>query len=111
MDERERRIGLNEAVFREVNERLEGLNDAFQLVTESIVVVCECGDPSCIEQFRMPPAEYQRLRADPLLFVVRPGHESADVEEVVESHGDYDVIRKHEVRGIDELAESTAPNG
>jgi hypothetical protein len=28
MDERERRIGLNEAVFRQVNERLEGLNEA-----------------------------------------------------------------------------------
>ena len=33
IDERERRFGLNEALFREVNERLRGLNEAFGEVT------------------------------------------------------------------------------
>ncbi len=109
MDERERRIGRNEALFRHVNDRMEALNEAFSTVTDSMVVVCECGDGACIEQFRMSVPEYEAVRADPLLFVVRPGHATAHVEQVVERHGDYDVVRKREERGLDELAKQTAP--
>ena len=109
MDERERRIGLNEATFREVNERLGALNEAFSVVVDTMVAVCECGDPSCIERIRVDPGDYERMRQDPLLFIVRPGHESPDVETVVAARGEYHVIRKHERDGIDDLAEATAP--
>ena len=109
MDERQRRIGRNEALFRDVNERMESLNQAFSAVTDSVVVVCECGDRSCVEQFRMSVEDYKAVRADPLLFVVRPGHAVADVEYVVDRRGDYDVMRKREDRGISEIAEKTAP--
>lgn len=44
MDEQKRRIGVNEAVFREANERIEDLNEAFATVTDELVLVCECGD-------------------------------------------------------------------
>src|SRR5689334_21077982 len=50
VDERARRIGENEALFRYVNERIEGLNEAFGAITETMSVVCECGDLSCAEQ-------------------------------------------------------------
>ena len=49
IDERERRLGLNEALFREVNERLGGLNEAFGEVTNRMELVCECADPGCAE--------------------------------------------------------------
>ena len=45
IDERERRLGLNEALFREVNERLRGLNEAFGEVTNRMELVCECAGP------------------------------------------------------------------
>src|SRR5215210_1802410 len=105
---REERIGLNEAVFREVNERIEGLADQFDLSGQPLDLVCECGDPTCLERISMTPPEYERLRADSGLFAVHPGHEEPDVEEVVEQRGGYDVVRKHE--GVPmQLAEQTDP--
>lgn len=109
MDERERKIGLNEAVFREVNERLGDLNRTFSVITEQLQVVCECGDGTCVEQFAISPEDYKRVRSDPLLFVVVPGHEEPDVEYAVDARDAYLVIRKREERGVDELAEATAP--
>jgi len=95
MDETERRIGLNEAVFREVNERLQGINEAFGEVTDRIELVCECADPECVERITMTVSDYQRLRAESDLFVIRPGHAvPTDVESVVESGGDWEIVRK-----------------
>jgi hypothetical protein len=39
MDERERRIGLNETVFRGANEALRGLNETFAAYTEKMELV------------------------------------------------------------------------
>jgi hypothetical protein len=44
MEERERRIGRNEAVFREANGRIQELNQIFATFTDELVLVCECGD-------------------------------------------------------------------
>lgn len=49
MDERQTRVGQNEATFREINERIEALNEAFAVVTETFDVVCECADSGCIK--------------------------------------------------------------
>jgi hypothetical protein len=108
MDERERRIGLNEALFREVNERIEGLNRAFGELTERMSVVCECGDSQCHERINVPIPEYEQVRADPTAFMVVPGHEIPDVETVVDDRGVYVVLRKqgHEA---EQLAVETDP--
>jgi hypothetical protein len=94
MDERERRVGLNEAVFRQVNERIEELNQAFGSITETMQVICECGDAGCIAQITMSVPEYDELRRDPRRFAVVPGHEDEAVERVVERHDAYDVVEK-----------------
>ena len=47
MDERARRIGHNEALFREVNERVKALTDEFDAADEPMEIMCECGDRSC----------------------------------------------------------------
>ena len=108
MDERARRVGQNEALFRQVNEKVASVGEAFGSVSDSVTVVCECGDARCIEQLTMSPREYAAVREDPLLFVVKPGHEAADVEDVVERRGEYDVIRKR--RGSPAvLARATEP--
>jgi hypothetical protein len=95
MDDRQRKIGENEILYRSVNERIEDLNAAFGTITDSITVVCECGDAVCTEQIELPIAEYERIRADSSLFVIRPGHEIPDVEDVVETQAGFDVVRKH----------------
>jgi len=108
MDERERRIGLNEAVFREANERIQELNQTFATFTDALVLVCECGDGKCVEQITMPPGEYEELRADPAHFAVAPGHEIPDVERVIAQRDGYDVVRKSE--GVPQrIAEVTDP--
>jgi hypothetical protein len=94
MTPRERRVGLNETLFREINERLEELNKTFSEFTDKMELVCECGVRTCIDRFPMDVAEYERLRADPTTFAVKQGHEVPDVEDVIEEHDHYLVVRK-----------------
>jgi hypothetical protein len=94
MDERATRIGRNEVLFREINERLSELQESFDVFSERGDFVCECGDVSCSEQITMSLGEYEQLRTDPELFGVKPGHEIPDVESVVEKRPGYDVVRK-----------------
>lgn len=108
MSSREERIGLNEAVFREVNERIENLAETFDLNTQSLDLICECGDGSCTERLTMTRAEYEHLRTDPHNFAVHPGHEYPDVESVVARLKGYDIVRKN--RGAPKkIAEKTDP--
>jgi hypothetical protein len=94
MDERERRIGENEILYRAVNEKIEALNEAFGTLAESMTVVCECGDESCAEQIELDVQTYERVRAEPTLFVTVPGHEEPDVESVVERNDTFQLVRK-----------------
>jgi hypothetical protein len=95
VEERAERIGRNEALFRHVNERLKEIGESFALVTETNDFVCECGNPDCAVTIRLTGAEYERIRSDPHLFFVVPGHEIAEVESVVEVREGYEVVRKH----------------
>jgi len=95
-DERARRIGVNEAVFRAVNERLSDLEQRFHVSAGDFELVCECGDAECTDRIRVEQPDYEELRADPRLFAVVQGHEEADVEQVIERRGAYDVVRKRE---------------
>ena len=108
MDERKRKIGENEALYRTVNERIEGLNQVFGTLTNTMIVVCECGDGACAEQIEIAVEDYERVRSDATHFVIIPGHEIADVEDVVEKNDTFDVVRKHE-GGPAELAREKDP--
>ena len=94
MEERERRIGLNEALFREVNERIERVSGALQTGTGTIAILCECGNETCVEHIEVSVSEYERIRDESTFFFVRPGHAKSDAEEVVEHHDEYDIVRK-----------------
>ncbi|TML10414.1 MAG: hypothetical protein E6F94_06495 [Actinobacteria bacterium] len=95
MEERERRIGRNEALFREVNERIERVSGALQTGTDSMTILCECGNESCVERIEVSVSDYERIRKDPKLFFVHSGHAKPEVETVVEEHEGYDVVRKN----------------
>ena len=110
MSSREERIGLNEAVFREVNERIEDLAETSDLKTQTLDLICECGDAGCVERISMTRAEYEELRSDPHQFAVHPGHEYPDIESVVARLKNYDVVRKDS--GVaEQIAEQTDPRG
>jgi hypothetical protein len=94
MDERTRRIGQNEALYRAINDKIEGLNESFGMVAESMAVVCECGQLECTEQIELDIPTYERVRSDSTQFVVLPGHEIPDVETIVEERDGFNIIRK-----------------
>ena len=101
MDEEARRarIAKNEGLFRAVNETLEPINQGFSLATQTMTAVCECGDLNCAELLEIDLATYEQVRSDPTWFVVVPGHEVADMEEIVAHHEGFDVVCKHKGAG------------
>jgi hypothetical protein len=89
----EERLGVNESVFRDINEGIErgqwpGEEDA------PVGFRCECARLGCNELLELNLHEYQRVRADPRRFIVAPGHERGDVEVVLERRPGYLVVEK-----------------
>ena len=108
MDERGARVAKNETVFRNVNERIEQLNESFATVTDTFEVICECGDSGCVTQISIATDAYERVRTDATLFIVAPGHEVSEVEDIVDRQSVYHVVRKH--AGLPaRIAEETDP--
>lgn len=102
------RIALNEAVFREVNERIQDLAETFDLNEDPLDLVCECGETTCVQRITMTRAEYEHVRSEPRRFAVHPGHEIPDVESVVDRRKGYDIVQKDE--GVPEqIAKETDP--
>jgi hypothetical protein len=104
-ERRKHQIARNEALFREVNERVQEVSEDRATLTTDFV--CECGDTSCTDSIPLRDEEYEHIRADPLLFAVVPGHEILDVEEVVAEKQRFNVVRKHVAEA--ELARDTDP--
>jgi hypothetical protein len=90
----EERLARNEALFREFNERVEGLSGA--VVLDRIPFVCECGDLECLERLQLTRAAYEDVRSDPTRFVVAPGHENPTIERAVVRGEGYLVVEKDE---------------
>ena len=93
MSERERRIGINEALFRAVNEQIEQLNKHLH-GPEDMQVVCECADAQCVERLTVSMHDYERVRKDPRRFLIVPGHDVPDVETVIEEHDAFHIVEK-----------------
>lgn len=92
MDERhERRIAENEVTFRRVNEAIEPPDAAPDAV---LAFVCECGRLGCTDTVALTRADYEAVRTGFERFVVVAGHEQAEVEDVVEDHGEYRIVAK-----------------
>jgi hypothetical protein len=92
------RRARKEALFREVNERVEDLSSGLGGFGErdSVLVgfFCECGREECSEQIKLSPVQYEAVRSYPRRFLVRPDHEDPDAARVVERHGHFLVVEK-----------------
>lgn len=89
-DAQARKGAENQALMREVNERVEEVageawNPEF---------LCECANMDCIETLELSLAEYESIRSSPLRFPVKPGHEYPQFERVVTSNERYAVVEK-----------------
>ena len=97
---------MNEALFREVNERIDQLHDDLG-GTKTFEIVCECGSAACTDRFPITNDDYDALRADVHRFAVVPGHERPDVERTVEQRDGYLVVEKTDpdaARAAEEMA-------
>jgi hypothetical protein len=104
---RAERLALNEALAREVNERVDDVASRWFDPDELVDFHCECVVAACTERISLTRTEYAEVRADPLTFVVRPQHEEPEVEEIVGRIRDFPVVRKTG-RGA-KVARSTDP--
>jgi hypothetical protein len=82
---RKERIARNEVSSRELNDKL-GIG----------TFMCECGHETCNDVLRLPLEIYNSVRADDMRFIVKPGHEIPETEDVVVRKDDFLVVRKHE---------------
>jgi len=102
---REERITRNEASFRSLNESLGGrVHDPD---TNRAGFVCECGDADCAATVRVNMERYEEVRRDPHLFLIEPGHEILDVEDVVQRTDGFLVVRKHD--DVSDIVHETNP--
>lgn len=91
VSENERRA-LNEALFRDVNERIAESAERFR--SEETEFVCECADPECTERVTATLAEYEKVRSNPATFLLAPGHDEPEIERVVSERGSFWVVEK-----------------
>jgi hypothetical protein len=85
----QRRAALAEINGRQVNEAIEPRGRA-----DEAVFVCECGYLGCSETVELRVADYEAVRTGFDRFLLIPGHEIEEVDEVVERHDNYFVVVK-----------------
>jgi hypothetical protein len=103
------RLARNQALFREVNERVNGVRSPMVSLVE---FVCECSDPSCTKSLSAAPGEYEAVRGDPKRFMIARGHEIREIERVVFDNDRFLVVEKTVETGF--MAESdprSSPGG
>jgi hypothetical protein len=109
LNERKRRIGENEAIFRSVNEKVSELDATLSKTTDTMRVVCECGTRSCTDQILIRPSDYAEVRREPTWFITKPGHDFPEAETVISKHDGYWIVEKNP--GLPaEIARATDPN-
>jgi hypothetical protein len=90
------RIAQNENAFRALNDSLGASVHSGRPAEDLAGFVCECGDPDCDTTVRVTVKTYESVRADAQLFLLVPGHEMPDAEDVVGGGDGYVVVRKHD---------------
>ena len=93
-DDRIRRVGENEALYRLVNERINALSSGVVTTTREFGVICECATLACNTQIMISPGVYEQTRARSDHFIVLRGHQLGDIETVIEDHQTFFVIEK-----------------
>jgi hypothetical protein len=102
------RVAKNEAIFREVNERIAEIGDGLPEDGTPLDLVCECSDTACAEQFSIGAGEYEAVRANPRRFLILPGHLwHPEVEREVSRGSRYVILEKFDEAG--EVAAETDP--
>jgi hypothetical protein len=100
MEHRMQRQARNEALMREVNERIAALDERateWAGGEQQFEFQCECGKRGgCDGKVLMTLSEYDRVRRQRDRFAVVPGHETDAIEYVVERDERYVIVDKRD---------------
>jgi hypothetical protein len=90
------RQARNEALIREVNERIEDVDRRAAVGSdERFDFLCECGrEGGCEQTVGLTLSEYEEVRVQDDRFAVYPGHETAGIERVVKENERYVLVDK-----------------
>lgn len=95
MDERARKLALNEAFFRDVNERINKQVEVWSHgARQSAEYLCECSNSDCTFKIELTHAEYERVRSNGEWFAIVPEHALPEIEDVIERHDRFWVVSK-----------------
>ena len=95
MDPRLERIAKNEAVFRATNRELERVDQEEGGPADGLLeVICECGRDPCSAVITLTASEYHSVHSQNDRFVVVPGHQTEEIERVVDDREAYLVVEK-----------------
>jgi hypothetical protein len=98
-DDHRRLVGR--AAAAEVNGRQ--VNEAIERGTRTAtaaVFVCECGNLGCNSTVELTISSYESVRSGFERFLVVPGHELEDIEDIVERHETYLVVAKRDGQAV-----------
>jgi len=87
------RAARNEEVFRGVNEQIEDGAEQ-HAVSGPLPFHCECGSAFCLDTIEIPPTRYAAIVRERYHFVVIPGHEEPQIEQIVETEPEFLVVEK-----------------
>jgi hypothetical protein len=92
---RDESLAHNETAARELNDKLEDRVVLFAGEEPSFGILCECDQSGCDERVTVTAVEYERVRQNPDLFFVVPGHEDESIERVISTEGNlYLIVEK-----------------
>ena len=98
----------NEAVFRKANEQTtESVKELKEIAKEDdqlslihdedmkLHFFCECSDEDCQDRIVITTSRYEALHKDRKQFILKPGHDVKQIEEVVFKNPNYHVVKKN----------------
>jgi hypothetical protein len=86
-------LAQRQNLFRDANERIEY---AASVVGHkgSRPFICECSLDGCVERIEVETEVYEVVRGHSARFLTLPGHEIAEIEDVVTRRDGYQVVEK-----------------
>ena len=80
-----------QSFFPEINDRVAELSQDRDVSPPRFV--CECSRVDCGATIVLSLEEYAQVRSDPARFIVTPGHEDEEIQDVLERRGACLVVR------------------
>src|SRR5690349_20376095 len=92
----EERTARNEGLWREVNDRIDEVDESMRVLPDDSLLSfpCECGRERCDARVLLTPVDYHEVRSERDRFAVVPGHENTAFERPVARTDRYVMVDK-----------------